>query len=83
MRLFCKLSSMMDKHTDTAVYLNAHGIIPFMHATIDPNNNLADVLMECNACVAYLLRDGITPWPGWNAPNSKNLTRLDLVSAFV
>ena len=45
-RLCCKSSSMMDKQMDMAVYLNARGMIPFMHAAMDPNNNLADVLMD-------------------------------------
>ena len=56
MRLFCKSSSIMDKHTDMAVYLNARGIIPFMHAAMDATNNLADVRMDCNACAAYSLQ---------------------------
>jgi hypothetical protein len=72
---------MMDKHTDTAVYLNAHGIIPFMHDAMDPNNNLADVLMDCNTCPAYLLKDRII-WLG-PGPKSKCMIRLDFVSAFV
>jgi len=55
-RLCCKSSSMMDKHTDMAVYLNALGIIPFMHAAMDATNNLADVRMDCNACAAYSLQ---------------------------
>lgn len=55
-RLCCKSSSIMDKHTDMAVYLNARGIIPFMHAAMDATNNLADVRMDCNACAAYSLQ---------------------------
>ena len=51
---------MMDKQMDMAVYLNARGIIPFMQAAIDPNNSLADVLMDWNACAAYELNDGMT-----------------------
>ena len=58
-RLFCKSSSMMDKQMDMAVYLNARGTIPFMHVAMDPNNNLADVRMDCNACATYLLNDGM------------------------
>ena len=55
-RLCCKSSSMMDKQTDMAVYLNARGIIPFMHAAMDATNNLADVRMHCNPCAAYSLQ---------------------------
>ena len=58
-RLCRKSSSIMSKHMDMDVCLKARGIIPFMHAAMDPNNNLADVLMDWNACAAYALNDGI------------------------
>jgi len=58
-RLCCKSSSMMERQMDMAVYLNTRGIIPFMHAAMDPNNILADVLMDCSACAAYALNDGM------------------------
>ena len=52
MRLFCRLSSMMDKQMDMAVYLNARGMMPFMHDAMDASNNLEDTLMECSAWAA-------------------------------
>jgi len=59
-RLFCKSSSMIDKQMDMAVYLNARGKIPFMHAAMDPHNNLADMHILFPQCATYLLNDGIT-----------------------
>ena len=64
----------MDKQMDKAVYLNARGMIPFMHAAMDPNNNLADVLMDWNACAAYALNDGM---------NNSLIFGLGRMSAFV
>jgi hypothetical protein len=48
---------MIDKHTDMAVYLNARGMKPFMHAATDANNSLADVCMQCVQCAAYFLSE--------------------------
>ena len=50
-RFFCKSSSMMDKQMDIAVYLNARGMKPFMHAATDAKNSLADVCMQCMQCL--------------------------------
>jgi len=38
---------------DMAVYLNARGINPCMHAAIDATNSFAEVFMQCAQCVAY------------------------------
>jgi hypothetical protein len=42
---------MMDKQMDIAVYLNARGMKPFMHAATDAKNSLADVCMQCMQCL--------------------------------
>ena len=56
-QLVCRSSSTMERHTDNAVYLNACGMIPCMHAAMDPHNNLADVHMHFRTCVTQSLNN--------------------------